>query len=102
MKPPLVIDTSSLRDAGFWKWLREYHGRKVLPAVAYAELSVYLVNVKHKTQDNVDDLLRSMDLEIGWFRAGEARCTVEIAGITREFAEKARDHMIASHAYLPP
>jgi predicted nucleic acid-binding protein len=102
MKPPLIIDTSALRDAGFWKWLRNYHGRKVLPAVAYAELSVYLVNIKHRTQDQVDELLGSMDMEIGWYRADEARRTVEIAGMTRDFTEKARDHMIASHAFLPP
>ena len=102
MPEPLVIDTCAMRDKPFRHWLRSYHGRKIIPAVAYTELSVFLVGKKRKTQEKVDALLHSLGIEIEWYRHGEARKAVECAIQYGEFDRNFRDYMIASHAYTAP
>jgi len=91
-----------MRDTDLRYWLPKYHGRKILPAVAYTELSVYLIGVKKKTQEEVDRLLRSMGIEVEWFRHDEARKAAEIGVLCGNFKEKARDYMIGAHAYTAP
>lgn len=98
----LVLDTCAMRDTGFWKWLKRYNGRKVLPVVAYTELSVYFVGKRGKTQDEVDSLLHSLGIEIDWFRHDKARTAVRISVNMGDFHENWRDYMIASHAFTAP
>ena len=64
MSTPLVLDTCALTDRGFWPWLRRYHGRKVLPSIAYTEISVFFVGSRNKTQEDVDSLLNSLGITI--------------------------------------
>ncbi len=102
MNLPLVIDTSALRDRGFRYWLGRYHGRKILPAVAYTEICVYFIGMKNKTQEQVDGMLYSMGLKIEWFRTNEARKAAELGISLSDFSNNARDYMIAAHAYTAP
>lgn len=73
-----------------------------MPAVAHAELSVYFTGTKGKSQEEVDFMLRTMGIEVEWFRHLESCRTAEIAVQRGDFSLKSRDYMIAAHAYLPP
>lgn len=101
MAVPLVLDTNSLQDRDFRFWLENYHGRKVIPAVAYTELCVYFIRRKNKTTEDVDILLRKMSVEVDWYRHGQAKKAAEM-GARGDFSSKARDFMIAAHAYTAP
>lgn len=102
MSTPLVLDTCALTDRSFWPWLKKYHGRKVLPSIAYTEISVYFVGSRNKTQEQVDSMLNGLGITVEWYRHVDARRAVEISLSNGDFSRNWRDYMIASHAYIAP
>lgn len=102
MSTPLVLDTCAFRDRSFWPWLKSYHGRKVLPSIAYTEISVYFVGSRNKTQGEVDHWLKGLGITIDWYRHTEAMRAVEISISMGDFSRNWRDYMIASHAFYAP
>ena len=101
MSDPLVLDTSAMRDKGFVRWLASYHGEKRLPVVAYTELSIYMIGSRHKTQAQVDWMLRSAGIEIEWYRVQDARVAAHWA-VQSGSSENLHDYMIASRAAIAP
>lgn len=99
---PLVIDTCSFRDAAFIASLRNYHGNKYISSITYAEMQVYLIGMKGKDPDFFDRLLRKSNIQIEWFRRDNALDSAFLGAQFGDFNKRARDYMIASHAYNPP
>lgn len=101
MPDPLVLDTSAMRDRSFVHWLAGYHGEKLLPAVAYTELSIYMTGSRNKTQAQVDHMLRSAGIKIEWYRVQDARVAARWAVMSGS-SENLQDFMIASRAVIAP
>jgi predicted nucleic acid-binding protein len=101
MPDPLVLDTSAMRDRGFVHWLAGYHGEKLLPVVAYTELSIYMTGSRNKTQAQVDHMLRGAGIEIEWYRVQDARVAARWAVMSGS-SENLHDFMIASRAAIAP
>ena len=101
-QPPLILDTCAIRNKDFLHWLREYHGQKILPAIAYFELSIYFIGKKHREPHIVDDMLNSVGIQVGWFRQREAQDAAIIAIGDGNFRERTKDYMIASYAWIAP
>lgn len=97
MPPTLVLDTNTLADRDFIHWLRSYPGRKILPAVAYAEIGV-LYRSRGKLR-LLDQILADTNTEIEWMRDKEARRAIETGVQVGDFAKNARDHLIGAHAH---
>lgn len=95
-RPTLVLDTNALADRHFRFWLRSYPGRVVLPAVAYTEAGVLFR--RHANHDRFDAILRAAGIEVEWYRSNEADIAIRTGIQVGDFAENARDHMIAAHA----
>jgi len=102
MKDPIVLDTCVFDDRDFIRRLRGYRGKKVLPAVAFCELLVYLMGKRGRTLEQVKKYLKAADITVEPFRFGEAVKAAEIGIMTGDFKENARDIMIASHAAIAP
>ena len=51
---PLVLDANVLLDKTFLKWLEGYHDRKILPAIAYAEIAFAFLK-KYDSTEKLDD-----------------------------------------------
>ena len=101
-QPPIVIDSNVFRDLSFINWLRSYHSRKVIPAIAYTEVLVYVTSVRGKTAGSFDALLRTAGIEIEWYRKEQARSAARFGADGGDFSQNARDYMIAAHASLAP
>ncbi len=97
---PLVLDTNVLNDLSFQRALGSYHGPKLLPAVAYAELAVHVLH-RDDTLENLDNILRRAGVDVAWFRHGHARTAARTGALVGDFSENARDHLIAAHAVGP-
>lgn len=102
IKPPIVLDTNTFDRKDFLKWLTFYRQEKILPAVAYAELYVYLVGMKNRSQEQMDSLLRRLDIK--FHRLERSQCVLggEIGLQCGDFKKHWRDYLIAGHAYNPP
>ena len=102
MNVPLILDTNAISDAQFLNKIQKYHGRKILPAVAYAEVCVYFIGKKNKEQRYIDRLLRRIDIKVEPLdhhkAANAALCAIE----GKDFKENARDYLIGAHAYPAP
>jgi len=73
MNVPLILDTCVFSDKQFLYNLRTYHGRKILPAVAYSELCVHFIKNKKKSHNYLDHLLNSMDIEVDELNSRRAK-----------------------------
>jgi len=102
MPDPLVLDSSVFKFTDFIQWLRRHHGRKILPVVAYTEISVWYVSIKGKDQSYVDDIISRARIELEWYTPHIAWRAVEFASASGDFSDHARDYMIAAHAYTAP
>jgi predicted nucleic acid-binding protein len=100
--PPIVIDTCSFRDKGFINKLGTYHGRKVISAVTYAEMQVYLIYDKNKEESYFDKILYEAGIEIQDYSRKQGLLTAILGGQMGDFHSKFNDYSIASHAYDPP
>jgi len=101
MPPPLVIDTSAITDQNFRYWLYNYRGEKILPMVAFVELSVFLQS-RHKSKGQIMELLRRSGISIQPFGQAHANRAVETAIAAGDFKKNWRDHMIGGHAHTAP
>lgn len=98
---PLVLDTNSFRNTDFLFWLRSYNGQKILPVIADVELGVFFES-QGEPLDKVQSLLNRTGVTIEWFRPEDGRVAIQTAGMTKDFSENARDHLIGAHAASPP
>jgi predicted nucleic acid-binding protein len=98
---PLVLDTNTLSDTTFLHALREHHVLKLVPAVAYADASVHILN-RDGSSRTFDHLLEEAGVEVERFERGHARTAAWSGSVMRDFTENARDHMISAHAASPP
>lgn len=106
--PPLVIDTNSALDKGLQHWLARYHGRKVLPSTAYAELAfVYIV--KYGDTRKLDRMLRAADVDVDethmWHGRQAAQFASERAKARaddKDWDKHWKDYLIGAHAAFPP
>lgn len=100
MAAPLVLDTNAFRTKGFLHWLRTYHGPKLLPAVAYAELGLF---IRHRgTQEAYDGMLAEHGIDVEWLDRERARTSIELALVHGDWDRNSRDYLIGAHAASPP
>lgn len=103
MNDPLILDTNVFRNRDFLHKLEKHHGRKILPAVAYAEMCVYYLGKKNKSPKYVDTFLNKLDIEVDWLDQRRARdAAMYCIDSGGNFSENARDYLIGAHAYPPP
>jgi predicted nucleic acid-binding protein len=100
---PLVLDTNVLLDKTFLKWLEGYHDRKILPAIAYAEIA-YAFLRKYDSTEKLDRLLRWPDIRVERMDYRQARFTAEIAYRVEkpDWRRQFRDYSIAAYAFEAP
>lgn len=105
---PLVLDTNAVLDSGLMHWLAKYHGRKILPSTAYAELAYGFIRKYGNTQ-RLDRMLRLADVPVDETNMGHARQAAHFA-VSRaqgrwdddDWDKHWRDYLIGAHAALPP
>lgn len=95
MPETLVLDTNAFSARGFAHFLRGYRGRKVLPAVAAAELYVH----QGGGPEVFFRYLRTMGVEVEPLDAEKALLAVDAAG--PDFDADVGDRLIAAHALYP-
>lgn len=96
---PLVIDTNALHDKDFVKFLPTYHGRKILPVIAYIEASIHLR--AKKTTEQILELLKVLGVKVEQMTTDQAHGAIEAAIEGRDFADNAHDYLIGSFATSP-
>jgi predicted nucleic acid-binding protein len=100
MAPPLVLDANAFSARGFREWLRGYHGDKILPAVAYAELGIH---VRRKLgKEAFDATLHRAGVEVEWLRAELADVAIGLGLRHGGWDARARDYLIGAHAASAP
>jgi len=100
MNEPLILDTCVFSDRSFLYKLKKYHGRKIIPAVAFCEL--YYHSLCKGKEDAIMKLFSKLDIEIEEFDARRARNAALYSKGYGKFDKNFRDYMIGSHAYPPP
>ena len=102
-RKPLVLDTNVLLDKTFLKWLEGYHDRKILPAIAYAEIAFAFLK-KYGSTEKLDRLLNWPDIRVARMDYREARLTAEIAYRVQntDWRKQFRDYSIAAYAFEAP
>lgn len=98
MNDPIILDTCVFFDRSFINGLKKYHGRIIVPAVAYCEL-LYSCNVKNK---NIDKLFGALSIEIEEFDARKAALAVKLSEGWGKWKENCKDYMIGAHANPAP
>lgn len=101
MSDPIVIDNSAFSKRDFRRWLKTYHGQKIMPSVSYAEALVHVVN-RGGTADKFNDLLRGLRVRVERTNRDHAALAA-IAGANQgDWTQNARDYLIGAHAASPP
>jgi predicted nucleic acid-binding protein len=95
----LVLDTNAFNERGLAHWLRAYPGRKVLPAVAAAELYYHLRVQRRWPMPRFLAFLREAGVTIEPLDANRALAAVEAAG--SGFPDRSADALIGAHALSP-
>lgn len=99
MPETLVLDTNAFNARGFAHFLRGYRGRKVLPAVAAAELYVHQGGGREGSPEAFFRHLKTMGVEIEPLDAEKALLAVDAGG--PDFGNNVGDRLIAAHALYP-
>jgi len=102
MNDPLILDTCAFSDKDFLYKLRKYHGRKILPAVAYSELCAHYVKNKKKNPQHLDRLLNQIDIEVDQLDKLRAQYAALYSKDGKDFKLHHRDYLIGAHAFPPP
>lgn len=102
MNVPLILDTCVFFDQSFLHKLRTYHGQKIIPVVAYVELSIRYIVDKKKDSNFVDRLLRKLDIKIERLDKNYAKNAVMCCNSGKDFKENYRDFLIGAHAFPAP
>lgn len=97
---PLVLDANTLHDRSFLHAISSYHGQKIVPAVAYTEAIVHILN-QGGPLERFDAMLRQVGAEVEWFRQKHGQTAARTGALVGDFSENARDHLIAAHAVAP-
>ncbi|MHB1709630.1 MAG: PIN domain-containing protein [Thermoplasmataceae archaeon] len=100
--PPIVIDTCSFRDRNFIKTLGNYHGKKIISAITYSEMQIYLISKKKKEPSYFDRLLRGAGIEVEDYSKENGLQTALYGVDMGDFSRLFRDYSIASHAHIAP
>jgi len=100
--PPIVIDTCSFRDGSFVRSLENYHGKKIISAITYSEMQIYLISTKNKESTYFDSLLHGAGIEVGNYSKANGLITAFYGVDMGEFSRLFRDYAIASHAAIAP
>lgn len=99
MAETLVLDTNAFNARGLAHFLRGYPGRKVLPAVAAAELYLHRSRGRPGQAERFFAELRTMGVVVEPLDAEKALLAVEASG--PDFAAHLGDRLIAAHALYP-
>lgn len=98
MPDTLVIDANAFNIRGFGHFLRRYHGRKLLPAVAAAELYHRAARRGHPPERFLSEL-SAMGVTIEPLDAEKALAAA--AAGDESFRTKKADWLIGAHALAP-
>lgn len=99
---PLILDTDVFSNRDFLEELKTYHGEKIIPSVAYAELSVHYIFNKNKSAEEVRDFLRKFHITIENLDARVVNNGVLCCQDANDFKTHSRDYLIGAHAYPNP
>ena len=100
--PPLLLDACVFSDRDFSEWLEDYHGRKVIPTVAYTELCYYLSGKKGWSLGRIRGYLLGLGIEIIRYSPDDADRIMPVAVQGGDFKQHKYDYMIASHGVFAP
>lgn len=100
--PPIVIDTCSFRDRAFIHRLGNYHGKKVISAITYSEMQVYLISEKKRDQSYFDGVLYGAGIDVESYSKVNGYRTAILGSDLGDFSRMFRDYSIASHAFIAP
>lgn len=99
MVETLVLDANAFNDPGLYYFLKGYDGKKVLPAVAGAELYRHVREQRRWSREQYFQYLRGAGTTIEPLDARLALLAVERAGAG--FTDRLADALIAAHALAP-
>jgi predicted nucleic acid-binding protein len=95
----LVLDANALNERGLLHFLAEYSGRKVLPAVAAAEVFYHLKVQRGWGPAEFYQMLRDSDIVIEPLDAHKALAAADLGG--ERFVHAKADCLIGAHALAP-
>lgn len=99
MADTLVLDTNAFSERGLLHFLRDYPGRKLLPAVAAGEYYHHLRLQRRWSAEQFLEGLRAAGITIEPLDSRLALAAVEAAGVA--FATDVADALIGAHALAP-
>ena len=102
MSYPIILDNCVFRDGNFLNKLNKYHGRKIIPVIAYTELAVYFKLHKNKNRGYIDYFLGRFDIEIERMDANIAKMAVDCCRDGDDFRDNFRDYLIGAHSFPAP
>ncbi|MHB8360946.1 MAG: PIN domain-containing protein [Thermoplasmataceae archaeon] len=100
--PPIVIDTCFFRDKAFIEYLSRYHEKKIISAITYSEMQIFLISKKRKESPYFDKMLYGAGIEVENYSKENGLTTALFGAEMGEFSRLFRDYSIASHAHIAP
>ncbi len=101
MTDPLILDTNVFSRKDFLNWLDSYHGKKKLPAVAYAEICVNRIN-QEENVEKLRCLLSRLNINVERLDSRIAEFGALWGSRGDDFSDNARDYLIGAHAHTAP
>mgnify|MGYP006284957119 CR=1 FL=1 len=105
MNDPIYIDTNCFNDRSFINWLKDYHGRKSISAITYAELLFHYVHNMKKDKRILNDLLKHSQIKVEDLRSIEVDEAIgfhELCDGAVPWKENFKDYLIAGHIHNRP
>ena len=99
MTETLVLDTTAFDEHGMFHFLRAYRGRKILPAVAAAEIYIHMRRQRRWTAEKFSGFLRDMGVSIEPLDPHKALAAVDVSDA--ELPGGLSDALIGAHALAP-
>ncbi|RLF66602.1 MAG: hypothetical protein DRN57_06825 [Thermoplasmata archaeon] len=105
MNDPIYIDTNCFNDLDFIRWLKDYHGRKSISVITYAELLYHFVYNKGKKKEHLKELLHRSQIKIENLRSIEVDESIGFLELCKgkvPWKNNFQDYLIAGHIHNRP
>jgi hypothetical protein len=102
---PIFIDTCCFSDSSFISWLKEYHGRKMISVITYAELCYHFIFNRHKDIHALRSILHRSMISIENINPESVRNSMEFVrlnGSNQSWCNHPMDYLISGHISCHP
>ena len=102
---PIFIDTCCFSDSSFISWLKDYHGRKMISVITYAELCYHFIFNRHKNIKDLRSILKRSMISIVNVDPDSVNNSMEFVrmnGKEQLWTKHPMDYLISGHIKCHP